>query len=237
MWLGPHTETYGLVTPGEWVDFFRYISEEYDGILLPEFDQRNLVEILIPKVMAAKGKYDVVFHPKHQGCEVSDWDANDEKLPEGTEPYFLRANTGSRWILGGVLSRPFITTKQSGGKFAISSIESSSKLEPTPFGQSMKFPNVHHLLVVFEGTLEVTVSGCAPCRITEGEVIFLPANTAFSLKFASKFVRLWSFSSGDGIDDLIHQAGKSFEGFVIPDKPVPWDEGNYKEIFKKLNVV
>lgn len=225
------------MTPGGWVDFFRYISEEYDGILLPEFDQRNLVDILIPKVMAARGKYDVVFHPTHQGCETSNWDADDEKLPNRMEPYFLRANTGSRWILGGVLSRPFITTKQSGGKFAISSIESSSKLEPSPFGQSVKFPNVHHLLAVFEGTLEVTVSGSASCRITEGEVIFLPANTAFSLTFASKFVRLWSFSSGDGIDDLIHRAGKPFEGFVIPDKPVSWDEASYKEICKSLNLV
>lgn len=237
MWLGPHTESYGLVTPGGWIDFFRYISEEYNGILLPEFDTRNLVQILIPKVMAAKGKYDVVFHPKHEGGATTEWDAEDEKIPDGTEPYFLRANTGPRWILGGVLSRPFITTKQSDGKFSISSIESSSKLEPSPFGQNLKFPNVHHLLTVFEGTLEVTVAGCTPCKITEGEVIFLPANTEFSLKFASKFVRFWSFSSGGGIEELIQKAGSPFEGFVIPDKSASWDETKFKETCKQLNVV
>lgn len=236
MWLGPHTETYGLVTPGEWVDFFRYISEEYNGIILPEFDQRNLVEILIPKVMAAKGKYDVVFHPKHQGCEVSDWTADDEKIPDGTEPYFLRANTGPRWILGGVISRPFVTTKQSGGKFAISSIESSSKLEPSSFCQNLKFPKVHHLFTVFEGTLEVTVSGCTPCSITEGEVIFIAADTSFSLKFASKFVRLWSFSSGGGIEALIHEAGSPFKGFVVPDEAEPLDDKKIKETLEKLSI-
>jgi hypothetical protein len=192
-----------LITPGEWVDFFRYISEEYSGIILPEFDQSNLIQILIPKVMAAKGKYDVVFHPQHKGCEVTDCNSEDEKLPETTEPYFLRANTGPRWILGGVVSRPFVTTKQSHGKFAISSIESSSRLEPSPLSQNLIYPSLHHLFVVFEGVLEVTISGCEPAKISEGEVIFVPANTTFSMKFVSKFLRLWSFSSGDGVEAVI----------------------------------
>ncbi len=89
------------------MDFFRYIGEERNSIILPEDDDRPLLDILIPKVMAAKGKYDVVFHPTHQGCDLSEWDAEDEKLPDGPEPYYLHANTGPRWMLGGVMSRPF----------------------------------------------------------------------------------------------------------------------------------
>ena len=106
--VGPHTELQGLITPGDWVDFFRYVSEPYEGILVPESDNRDLKSLLIPKVMAAKGKFDVVFQPHYVPPEVSDWTKEDEKLPEGHQGYFLRANTGPRWMLGGVMSRPFV---------------------------------------------------------------------------------------------------------------------------------
>ncbi|OCL07388.1 cupin domain protein [Glonium stellatum] len=236
MWLGPHSETFGLITPAEWIDFFRYITEPYSGILFPEFDNRNLVEILIPKVMAAKGKYDVIFHPEHRGCAVTNWSAEDEKIPDRVEPYYLRANTGPRWLLGGVMSRPFITTKQSNNKFAITSIESSSMLDTAPFNQNMTFPNVHHCFTVFEGALEVLIAGSAPCKITEGETLFIAANTRFSLKFSSKFVRFWSFTSGDGIEALIHEAGQPFKGFVIPDKAELWEESKFKAACEKFGV-
>lgn len=234
--LGPTTETFGLITPASWLDFFRYIAEKYDGILYPEFDDRNLKEILIPKVMAAKGKYDVHFHPHHQGCEVSEWDADDEKLPDGNLPYYLKANTGPRWLLGGVVSRPFITTKQSAGKFAISSIESSSRYGASVFEKQMVFPKVHHCLSIMEGALEVTVEDLAPCVLREGETIFVAAGTPFSLKFASKFVRVWSFTSGDGIEALVHDAGKPYEGYAIPDSPSVVEEDLLEKAREKLGV-
>ena len=69
--LGPHTEIYGLITPGDWVDFFRYVSEPYEGILVPETDDRDLKSLLIPKVMAAKGKFDVVSTPYTSSVSVA----------------------------------------------------------------------------------------------------------------------------------------------------------------------
>ncbi|KAF3000415.1 hypothetical protein E8E14_003267 [Neopestalotiopsis sp. 37M] len=33
---GNWTETIGLITPGDWVDFFRFLSEPFDGILADE---------------------------------------------------------------------------------------------------------------------------------------------------------------------------------------------------------
>ena len=29
--IGPHTEIQGLIAPGDRVDFFRYVSEPYEG--------------------------------------------------------------------------------------------------------------------------------------------------------------------------------------------------------------
>ncbi|KAI9687381.1 MAG: hypothetical protein M1822_002424 [Bathelium mastoideum] len=235
--LGPHSESFGVITPGDWLDFFRYIGETYDGILFPEFDSRNLLQILIPKVKAAAGKYDVVFHPEHQGCAVSDWSSDDEVMPETTQPYYLRANTGPRWILGGVISRPFITTRQCDGKFAISSIESSSvHSETCPFRRKLTFPRTHHCFAVQEGVLEVTVGDASPYRVAEGESIFVPASTPFQLGFSSKFVRVWSFTTGDGVEALIHQAGSPFEGYVIPDKSKVWEERNLLDACQKFAV-
>ncbi|KAF2083761.1 RmlC-like cupin [Saccharata proteae CBS 121410] len=236
--LGPYTESFGLITPGAWIDFFRHVCETYTGIQLPEHDDRNLASILIPKVMSAPpGKFDVHFHPHHQGCAVSEWGPEDEVLPDAAEPYYLRANTGPRWLLGGVMSRPFITTKQSEGRFAISSIESSNQYETSALGRSLVFPNVHHCFTVFEGKLEILIGGTTePCLITEGETLFVPAGVAFSLCFKSKYVRFWSFASGDGIEAVVHEAGKKLDGFVLPDKVVEWDDGKVTEAYKKLNV-
>ncbi|KAF9774289.1 hypothetical protein IL306_007729, partial [Fusarium sp. DS 682] len=56
--LGPHTETVGLVAPGDWVDFFRYVGETYNGILVPENDDRDIKSMLMQKMMAAKDRFD-----------------------------------------------------------------------------------------------------------------------------------------------------------------------------------
>lgn len=184
--------------------------------------------------MAARGKYDVIFHPDHKGVDVTPLDESDQKLPDVTEPYYLTANTGPRWILGGVLSRPFITTKQSAGKFAITSIESSSVFKtelPT-----LTFPNVHHCLCIFEGTLEAVIGDKEPTVVREGETLFISAGTPFSLKFRSKFVRLWSFTTGDGIEAVIHEAGIPFKGFVLPDDEIPYEKTKLEATVAKLGV-
>lgn len=185
---------------------------------------------------AGPDRFDVHFHPNHVGVEVSEWSSKDEILPSRVEPYYLKANTGPRWLLGSVLSRPFCTTKQSAGKFAISSIESSSVYLANVFARKLRFPEVHHMFVVFEGVLEVEVDGCEPAQIHQGETVFITKNVGFSLGFKSKFVRLWSFSTGDGIEALIQAAGSPHEGFVIPDEEAPFDEARMKAACEAFNV-
>lgn len=234
--IGPHTEIQGLITPGDWVDFFRYVSEPYEGILVPETDNRDLKSILIPKVMAAKGRFDVVFQPHYEPPEVSDWTKDDTKLPEGKEGYFLRSNTGPCWMLGGVMSRPFATTKQSDGLFAISSIESSKDYGETVFSKYMNFASVDHCLCVMEGTLKVSLQGLGDSLFREGETVVIPAGQAFALGFESKYVKVHSFSDGDGIEALIHQLGKQVEEVVLPDQAPKWDPSRLASVKKQLNV-
>ncbi|PWY91380.1 RmlC-like cupin [Aspergillus sclerotioniger CBS 115572] len=233
--LGPHTETYGVVTPGDWVDFFRYVSEPYDGILVPEDDDRDLKSLLIPKVMAAKQDFDVVFQPHYQPPELGEWTKDEERLPETPQPYFLRANTGPKWMLGGVMSRPFITTSQSSGVCAISSIESSHTYGETLLSKFMTFQSVDHCLCVLEGTLTVRLKDSPEATFREGETVVIPAGQAFALGFASRYVRVWSFTDGDGIETLIHRLGKQFDGAVLPDQAPELDTADVKPVAEALD--
>lgn len=234
--LSPYTETMGFVAPAEWIDFFRYIGEPYEGLLIPEDDNRDLKHEIIGKVMAAKGKYDVHFHPHHQGAEVSDWTAEDEILPPTTQAYYLKANTGPRWVLGGVMSRPFATIQQTGGKFAVSSIESSSTYGSSIFDTPLSFPKTHHCFCGLEGVVEITLSDGSTELLRQGESAFVAAGTAFSLTFKTKNVRFWSFASGAGIEEVIQQAGESYKGFVIPEKAVAVDEKKVEAVLSSLGV-
>jgi hypothetical protein len=240
--LGPHTETLGLIAPGDWIDFFRYISEEYKGTILPEFDDRDLKSVLIPKVMAAKDKYDVNFvRPgTYEAPEVGDWPDTENVLPGPLEPYFLRANTGPRWLLGAVMSRPFINAAQCGGKFAISSIEGSSAYpaDSSPLeGRSLVFPSVDHCFVVSEGLLKVRLDGQEGwSAVREGQTVVIAAGQAFTIGFGSRYVRAISFTNGPGIEELIQSAGSPFEGFVLPEEPMAWEEERLQQAVAKLAV-
>lgn len=240
--LGPHTELYSLVTPGDWVNFFRYISEPYYGILLPEADNCGWKPLLTARVQAAADKFDVVFQPNYQPPELGEWTAEDEKLPPESsqpQPFFLRANTGPRWLLGGVMSRPFITTAQSNGVCAISSIESSC-MYPTwnaLFTDYLTFTKVDHCLCVVEGKLIVSLQETEmSLALREGETIVIPAGKGFSLHFDSRYVRFWSFADGDGIESLVHRLGAPFEGVVLPEEMKEWDYARVREVIEEVGV-
>lgn len=216
--MGPYNETIGLVTPGDWVDFFRFVGEEYPTGLLPEFDSRNPMALIFPKISIIKEKYDVVFQPQFVGAAVSDWTDEDTKIPDGSQAYFLKANTGPRYLLGGVLSRPFITTKQSDGQFAITSVESSNKYPNGILATPYSFAKVHQVYCVLDGAIRITLNG-TQALVRAGETTFIPAGTEISLEFIDNYVRFWSYSSGDGLESLIQRAGCSYEGLVIPEIP------------------
>jgi uncharacterized protein YaiE (UPF0345 family) len=171
-------------------------------------------------MMAAKDRFDVHFERDYAPPAVGDWQADENTLAGPLEPYFLRCNTGPRWMLGGVMSRPFINALQSGGRFAISSIESSSRYPaPAALSRWLTFPTVDHCFCVLEGLLKVKLKGDdAWSSVREGQTLVISAGQAFTLEFASRYVRVWSFTNGKGIEELIQTAGKPCDTFVIPDQ-------------------
>jgi mannose-6-phosphate isomerase-like protein (cupin superfamily) len=232
-------ETMGLVTPGDWVDFFRFVSETYDGVLCDEFDSRNPGAVFGPKIKEIKAKYDVIFQPQFQGAEVGEWTEKEYSIPEGQEAYFLKANTGLCYLLEGVLSRPFITTKQSAGptgNFAITSIESSNRLSNTVLSKPCKFEKVHQVYHVLDGAISLTVNGESGNLVRAGESAFIPAGTEVAIDFVDRYVRFWSYASGDGLETLIADAGDVFKGKMVPDQTTAVDMEKVRKVSERLNI-
>jgi mannose-6-phosphate isomerase-like protein (cupin superfamily) len=235
---GPN-ESMGLVTPGDWVDFFRFVGEDYGGVLCDEFDNRNTGAVFGPKIREIKERFDVVFQPQFQGADVSDFEQGECVLPAGQEAYFLKANTGPCFLLEGVLSRPFITTRQSKGplgNFAITSIESGSELRNSVLSKGVRFDKVHQVYHVLDGAILLMVDGEAGHMVRAGETAFIPVGTEVAVEFVDRYVRFWSFASGDGLETLIAEAGGAFEGKVVPDRTRSVDVEKVREVAKQLNI-
>ncbi|KAF4415137.1 putative dioxygenase [Fusarium austroafricanum] len=228
-----------LVVPGDWVDFFRYVGETYNGVLVPENDDRDIKCMLLQRMMAAKDRFDVHFKCDYQPPEVGDWLDSDNKLAAPREAYFLRANTGPRWLLGGVMSRPFILSSQSSGKFSISSIESSSSYEKSPLGRWLTFSSIDHCFIIQEGLLGVKIKtgdSNTWSELREGQTLVIAAGETFTLEFGSRYVRVWSFSNGRGIEEVIQNAGSESEGMVLPETVGDWQESKLLQVCKELGV-
>lgn len=237
--VDPINESVGLVTPGQRVDFFRFVTEKYDGVIGDEFDKRNTMQHFFSKFQEIKEKYDVVFQPEFQGADVSEWSEEDSKLPEGAEPteYFLRANTGPRYLLEGILARPFITTKQCAGQFAITSIESSNRLSNSILSKPFVFEKVHQVYHVLDGAILIRTDGQVPGDLVRaGESVFIPAGKEISVHFVDRFVRFWSLTSGNGLESLVAGAGDAFEGSIVPDQVASLDTSRVHRVAESLGI-
>ena len=234
--LGPHTELLGLVAPGDWVDFFRYVGETYQGVLVPEHDDRNLREALKSKLMAAKDRFDVQFARDYQPPEVGEWQPGENVLGRPGEAYFLRANTGPRWLLGGVMSRPFIRSSQTSGKFSIASIESSKAYKRSPLARWLTFNTVDHCFIVQEGLFGVKIKGDDGWNdVREGQTIVVAAGESFMIRFSSAFVRVWSCANGPGIEEVIQRSGAEYKGHIIPDEVADWDDSKVAQTCEEID--
>ena len=51
-----------------------------------------------------------------------------------------------------------------------------------------------------------------------------------------RYVRFWSYASGDGLETLIAEAGGAFKGKVVPDQTSSVDVEKVREVAKKLSM-
>lgn len=230
--LGDRTEFVGLIVPGGWEEFFRFIGEPYNGPMFPLEDNRSFFEVLLPKLVAATEKFDMVPVRNHKEAEATPLD-KDCALPGHLQPYFLRAGAGPRWLFGGIICSILAGAAESAGRFSIGSIEGSSWHEDGPLLKSFTFEEVHHAFQITEGTMEFKL-GSQSASLSAGETVYIPRGQPFSITITSRYAKAYVFMNGEGILSLFAQAGTPTQMSIIPEKADSWDPLHLQASRKEL---
>ncbi|KAL2209247.1 RmlC-like cupin [Sarocladium strictum] len=238
--IGDHTEHLGIVVPGGWEKFFRFIDDIYDGPLWPDVDMQNPRETLVPRVVAAGEQFDVVTVRDHAYAQVQPWDPETDHLLRGNgDPYFLQNGRGPNACLGGTVVRPIATGAETDNKFTLGSIEGSYVYKTQALGNKYRFPTTPHLFFVAEGYVQITVNDEPEARLGPSESIFLPAGTTFGIHVESRYVKLFSYSAPGGLVDLLYEAGKETPhtgpNCMIPESPQPWDKKTLAQLKSRFD--
>jgi len=237
--LGSHTEFAGLIVPGGWEEFFRFIGEPFAaspmGPLFPTRDNRNPMEVLVPKLIAATEKFDMVPKRDHQGAEPSLCTKDDNKLANAATAYYLRADAGPRYASGGLLVKPLCQKADSNGKFSIARLEGSETIKSQYLAyNTFTFATSHHCFLVDMGSFRLTVAGKGS-EISAGESIFVPAGQEFTLEAASRYAALYVFTNGGGLVELLVGKGKEYQSQIIAEE-FPTDVAEVDGLEEKVGV-
>jgi len=230
-----HTEFIGLIVPGGWEEFFRFIGEPYAGPLFPTSDKRNPFEVLLPKLMAATEKFDMIPVRDKAQFDPQPWDASDGKLPGACEEggYFLKEGKGEKWAVGSTVARPLATRKETRGRFSIYSLEGSSFNSDKGLSQILEFKETHHAIFTADGILKLIVDG-AEVKTTAGETTFIPAGTGWTFGVHSTYARAYVFANGGGVGEILTSLGTKYEFPIVPSEAIVFDECKLKGLEDEL---
>jgi mannose-6-phosphate isomerase-like protein (cupin superfamily) len=230
-----HTEFIGLIIPGGWEEFFRFIGEPYVGPLFPTNDRRNPFEVLIPKLMAATEKFDMIPVREKAQFDPQPWDGTENKLPGICKNggYYLKEGTGEKWAVGGTVVRPLATRKETNGRFSIYSLEGSSLHTGKGLSKAVEFKETHHAIYTVDGVAKLVIDG-HEVKTTVGETTFVPAGTKWSFEAESVYARAYVFANGGGIGEILQNLGSKYEFPSVPSDVVAWDESKLKTLERDL---
>lgn len=161
-------------------------------------------------------------------CRLPDltcFSETENTIPTIVEPYFLRLPVSSRWIFGGVMTRPCVKATQCEEKFSISAMETSDAHRVQPFlNRWLSFTRVDHCFCVVEGTFKVKFRGHVEWTLIRGgQAITIPARQGFTVDVGSGFLRWVTITNGTGIDELICKAGYQCASLTLPETVSCWD--------------
>lgn len=240
----PQTEMLGLIVPGGWEEFFRFIGDPYSGPAWPLSDERPFHEVVLPRLKQAAEKFDMIPCPGRKHFEPQAWDGGESVLPGEERAYFLQSGRGPAWVVGGAVVRPLIARAESRGRFAIASLEDSrlhcgSSLFGAEGGgrRRVRFEGAHHAFYVHAGCVRFCVEGVeggsSVSELHAGEMVYVPKGTAFSLQVLSRVAKIYVFCNGGGMVELLQGIGRRCgegEGIVVPEKAEEWDRGRLDEV-------
>lgn len=232
-----HTEFIGLIIPGGWEEFFRFIGEPYTGPLFPTNDHRNPFEVLIPKLMAATEKFDMIPVREKASFDPQPWDGSEISLPGSCSDggYFLKNGSGEKYVAGGKVVRALATRKETKDRFSIYEVQASS-LHAGKAGRELEFKDTHHAIYTVDGVFKLVIDG-SEVKTTAGETTFVPAGTKWRFDAESAWARAYVFANGGGIGEVLSKVGGKYEFSGLPDQAESWDEGKLKGLESDLGFV
>lgn len=198
-----HTEFMGLIIPGGWEKFLRFIGKPYSGPLFPINDNRNSMEVLVPKLMEASEKFDMIPVREKTMFDPQPWDGTKNQLPGKCENggYFLKDGEGVEKVVGGTVIRTMCRREKTDDIFSIYDILGSSVHADKAFDKSIKFENTHHAIYTVDGALKLEI-GDEQVVGHASNTTFIPAGTKCKIGFDSVYAKGYVFANGGGIGEF-----------------------------------
>jgi hypothetical protein len=199
-------------------------------------DERNPLEVLIPRLKEAAERFDMVPQPHVQPFSPQPWtDGKDNALPGAPKPYFMRAGSEPAYCLGGSVMRVLATTKESTGKFAIGSLEGSSFHGNEILASGLVFPSVHHAFHVIEGTFRLYVDEDS-VTLRAAETLYVPKGSRLQLSYLSRYAKAYVFASGGGLVEWFINAGEQYSLPIIPEQELLIDLAKVQQVNQEMRV-
>jgi len=149
-------------------------------------------------------------------------------LPDGVAPYFLRSDTGPKYLMNGQSNTPLCRNTNSDGNFSISVIagngpkskypsfiRAKEAFQSGPFvdGKMIRFGSTHTLFRVIEGFFDFEVQEADGSvhkeTISSNESIMVSAGSAFRYSVSSAYGRMYSFAGkGSGLEEVFIKLGR-----------------------------
>lgn len=231
----PFTEMVGVISPGGFEDLFYFlgsanISSQTQSPYIPNsnataaggdsetisslegFDVHAKLTYSPPMTFNVNGTTDA-SQPWHNG--------DNELAPDASTPFFVAKDYGSKYLAGDaesgyVVIQPFITSTQSDGNFTEGTITLSEPEQGTS-PVSWNLPG-HTALEVVDGVIGIRVDGFEDLlSLSVGDVVFVPAGTAFSFWGEAAFSKVLYVGQGkDTLDSRLIAGAKSWNSPVWP---------------------
>ena len=230
----------GLIVPGGWEGFFRFIGEPYSGPMWLLEDDRNFFEVLLPRLKAAAEKFDMIPCPQQEQFSPQPWLEDENQLPGMPVPYFLKNASGPAYVLGGIVCRPLITTVESNGRFSIASIDGASQHHVHSIfardEQMIRFADIHHAFHIVDGKVDFEIDHL-PTKLSADDFLYVPKSMPFRFRITSRFAKVYVFCNGGGLVDLYQNCGKDYHGAVIPEQAEPLSVDVLSELRSLFEIV
>lgn len=216
--VAQETEFMGLIQPAGFDDFFRNVSEPWSPENNVPFPPDQTLPFPQEAYQAVVQKYDINLVRENYTeprCIDPDWHQANGSLPsDGVTPYVLANGEGPHYWneeAGAVIS-PLATPVQTDGNFTLAHIVMRKTLDDA--SPSFVSPD-HQFIYAMNGEVTARVAG-EDVKIIQGDSLFLPAGTNFTLSSAVNYNKFLLAAGGPkGIDTQMIEAGETW-GYSTP---------------------